>query len=67
MKTVSSLHLSKAYRARYLTEVDNGTPPVAWEVKDFADGWILCLNHADAVREAEDTGATIRNLYRKTT
>lgn len=37
--------------------------PVAWRVKDFADGWILFNDKARALREAADTGATLEPLY----
>jgi hypothetical protein len=37
--------------------------PVAWRVKDFADGWIIFQNPADAARYHEDTGALIEELY----
>lgn len=37
--------------------------PVAWRVKDFAEGWILCHTEEVANHEAEDTGALIQPLY----
>ena len=37
--------------------------PVAWRVKDFADGWILFQDEAAAYREAEATGALMQGLY----
>ncbi len=36
--------------------------PVAWRVKDFADGWILCHSEAEAKREAESAGNLIQAL-----
>ncbi|HET8635500.1 MAG TPA: DUF2730 family protein [Acidobacteriaceae bacterium] len=36
--------------------------PVAWRVKDYADGWILCHTRAQAEREAEN-GNLIERLY----
>ena len=38
--------------------------PIAWRVKDFADGWILCHTHEQAKREAESGGNLIEALYR---
>ncbi len=35
---------------------------VAWRVKDFADGWILCHSEAEAKREAESAGNLIQAL-----
>ncbi len=40
--------------------------PVAFRVKDFADGWIVFQNEADAIQEAERTGATMQGLYART-
>ncbi len=38
--------------------------PVAWRVKDFADGWILFRNQDDAYRYAEETGSLmVQGLY----
>jgi len=37
--------------------------PVAWRVKDFADGWIIFQDEEAANREAEATGAAIHGLY----
>jgi hypothetical protein len=37
--------------------------PVAWRVKDYADGWILCDSEAKANSCAGD-GAIIEPLYR---
>jgi len=37
--------------------------PVAWRVKDFADGWILCHSEAQAKREAESGGNLVQPLY----
>ncbi|HEY3694107.1 hypothetical protein [Phenylobacterium sp.] len=37
--------------------------PVAWRVKDFADGWILCHSEAQARREAEGAGNLVQPLY----
>lgn len=37
--------------------------PVAWRVKDFADGWVLCHTEAQAQREAKGCGNTIQPLY----
>ncbi len=39
------------------------TRPVAWRVKDFADGWIFFQDEAAANREAEQTGAAMQGLY----
>ena len=41
--------------------------PVAWRVKDFADGWILCHTEAQARREAEGCGNLVQALYRSKT
>lgn len=40
--------------------------PVAFRVKDFADGWIVFQNEADASQEAERTGAMMQGLYART-
>lgn len=40
-----------------------GGEPVAWRVKDFADGWILCHTEAEARREAEGAGNLTQPLY----
>ena len=37
--------------------------PVAWRVKDYADGWIIFQNENDAYMYAESTGALIQALY----
>lgn len=37
--------------------------PVAWRVKDFADGWILFHDEAQARREAEGAGNLVEPLY----
>jgi hypothetical protein len=37
--------------------------PVAWRVKDFADGWILCHTLAEAQREAQGAGNLVQPLY----
>jgi len=37
--------------------------PVAWRVKDFADGWILFHSEAEALREAEGAGNLVQPLY----
>ena len=37
--------------------------PVAWRVKDFADGWIIFQDEARAYHEAEHTGALMQGLY----
>lgn len=37
--------------------------PVAWRVKDFADGWIIFQDEAQAYEEAERTGALMQGLY----
>lgn len=39
------------------------TKPVAWRVKDFADGWILFQDRRAAVAEAQKTGALLQSLY----
>jgi hypothetical protein len=37
--------------------------PVAWRVKDFADGWILFNDEKKAQRESLATGALLEPLY----
>ncbi len=37
--------------------------PVAWRVKDFADGWILCHTLKQAKREADGAGNLIEPLF----
>ena len=39
------------------------TQPVAWRVKDYADGWVRYGTEAEAKREAKRTGALIEPLY----
>lgn len=39
------------------------TRPVAWRVKDLADGWIIFQDEAKAYHEAERTGALMQGLY----
>lgn len=49
---------------------DAGTPaphsPVAWRVKDFADGWVIFGNKAHAEAQAKMTGGLMEPLYRLT-
>lgn len=42
---------------------DSPRSPVAWRVKDFADGWILFHTEAEARREAEGAGNLVQPLY----
>ena len=37
--------------------------PVAWRVKDYADGWIIYQNEERALHEAEEAGAVMQGLY----
>jgi hypothetical protein len=37
--------------------------PVAWRVKDYADGWVIFQDEAAAYRLAEETGALMQGLY----
>lgn len=37
--------------------------PVAFRVKDFADGWILFHDEEKALAEADETGAVMQGLY----
>lgn len=37
--------------------------PVAWRVKDAADGWIVFQDEAAAHQQAEGTGALMQGLY----
>jgi hypothetical protein len=37
--------------------------PVAWRVKDYADGWIVFQNENDANTYASSVGALIQGLY----
>lgn len=37
--------------------------PVAWRVKDFADGWILFHSEEEARREAAGAGNLVEALY----
>ena len=37
--------------------------PVAWRVRDYADGWIIFKNFEAAKRTADDGGALIEPLY----
>lgn len=37
--------------------------PVAWRVKDYADGWIYFDNEEVAYKTAEATGALMQGLY----
>lgn len=38
--------------------------PVAWRVKDFADGWVYFEDEERARREAEATGGALQALFR---
>jgi len=42
---------------------DTESEAVAWRVKDFADGWILCHTEAEAGREAAGCGNLIQPLF----
>ena len=46
------------------TDSGKGNEPVAWRVKDFADGWTLHYSLASAKREAEGAGNLIQPLFR---
>lgn len=37
--------------------------PVAWRVKDFADGWVLCRTEDEARHLAEGAGNLVQALY----
>lgn len=37
--------------------------PVAWRMKDYADGWIVFQDEEMANRMAEETGAVLQGLY----
>lgn len=37
--------------------------PVAWRVKDYADGWLVFHDEAIAYRFAKENGAVIQGLY----
>lgn len=37
--------------------------PVAWRVKDFADGWIICQSESEAQRLVVGTGGVVEALY----
>lgn len=37
--------------------------PVAWRVKDFADGWIIFQDEAAAYKLHEETGCAMQGLY----
>ena len=37
--------------------------PVAWRVKDYADGWIIFQDEAAAYKEHEATGGLLQGLY----
>ena len=37
--------------------------PVAWRVKDYADGWIIFQDEETADYEAQRTGAVMQGLY----
>ena len=51
------------WRTSFMIPLEDGPKPVAWRVKDFADGWILCHSEAQAKREAEGAGNLIQPLY----
>jgi len=44
-------------------EAEMSAEPVAWRVKDFADGWILFWDRRAAEAWAEETDALIQPLY----
>jgi hypothetical protein len=37
--------------------------PVAWRVKDYADGWIIFQDEEAAYKCHEETGALMQGLY----
>lgn len=37
--------------------------PVAWRVKDYADGWIIYQDEEAAYKDAEARGALMQGLY----
>lgn len=43
--------------------VPTAVEPVAWRVKDFADGWVLCRTEDEARRLAEGAGNLVQALY----
>jgi hypothetical protein len=45
-----------------LTSLGFTSPPVAWRVKDMADGWIYYTDERQAANQAEETGARIEAL-----
>lgn len=51
------------YIKQALAAALNESEPVAWRVKDFADGWILCHSFEEATREAAGAGNMIQPLY----
>jgi hypothetical protein len=52
------------HAARRVVAIRGDAPsaPVAWRVKDFADGWTYFRDEISARREAEATGALIQPL-----
>ena len=64
--------LGRADRTRYLERSHRclsaalsieQTEPVAWYVKDYADGWIHFDNEVDAIRERDATGAMMHVAF----
>ena len=58
--------IGKEREARILAAIEaTAQEPVAWQCKDYADGWITyTARHADQAREYQEaTGCTIRPLY----
>jgi hypothetical protein len=40
-----------------------GKRPVAWRVRDYANGWIIFQDEKEAYDYAEKTGALMQGLY----
>lgn len=54
---------AKAALANEQTEPCLAKRPVAFRVKDFADGWMLFQDEESAYKASEDTGALMQGLY----
>lgn len=47
----------------YIAALPAVSEPVAWRVKDHADGWILWRSKTHALLEARESGALVEPLY----
>jgi hypothetical protein len=59
----SLLSIANRIEAKIYADAVKLSAPVAWRVKDFADGWIYCTSEDQAQRCGAHTGNLIEPLY----